>query len=413
LIEDLGAVSNVTLGILLLTALSAGAFFSMAESALFSLGSVRLRRMKIRRRVTAPLVRTLLARPRQLLVTVVIANMFSLTAAASLATALGVRVNPLYGPAVAAAVITVAVFIFAEALPKTLGVAWPEKGAALTSPIIQLIFWALYPLNRAALALTDFMAGKPLRRSLEPGVEDIYGLLRESEAGGVLDDIEREMIERVVAFADLTAGEIATPRTKIFALNADTTFHDAARAVADSPYARIPVFRDNLENVVGVLYAKDLLLVGGNVPPTIGEYVRPAHFVPDSQPAVNLFINFIKNRTHIALVVDEYGSLDGLVTMTDVLSEIVGEPARPVRYAGAGRLIVAADIALDEFNDLTGANLRDEEAETLAGYLLNRFGRIPATGEEYREGDLLFTVENAEPHRLTEIMVEKVRGGKT
>jgi putative hemolysin len=403
-------VSDVTLGILLLAALSAGALFSMAESALFSLGSVRLRRMKLRRRLTAPLVRALLARPRQLLVTVVIANMFALAAAASLATALGARVHQLYGPAVAAAAVTIAVFVFAETLPKTLGVTWPERGAALTSPIIQLIFWALYPLNRVALALTDFMAGKPLRRSLEPGVEDIYGLLRESEAGGVLDDVEREMIERVVAFADLTAGEIATPRTKIFALSADATFDDAARAVAASPYARIPVFRGTLENVIGILYAKDMLLVGDQVPATISEYVRSAYFVPDSQPAVNLFINFIKNRTHIALVVDEYGSLDGLVTMTDVLTEIVGEPTRPIRYAGAGRLIVAADIALDEFNDLTGANLRDAEAETLAGYLLNRFGRIPAAGEDYREGDYLLTVESAEPHRLTEIIVEKVRG---
>jgi putative hemolysin len=391
----------------LLAAVAAGALFSTAESALFSLGSVRLRRMKLRRRLTAPLVRSLLARPRRLLVTVVIGNMFALAAAASLATALGVRAHPLYGPAVAAVAMTVIVFVFAETLPKTLGVAWPERGAAFTSPFIKLVFWALYPFNRAALALTDFLAGRPPRRSLEPGVEDLYGLLRESEAEGVLDDVEREMIERVVAFADRTAGEIATPRTKIFALNAEMTFREAARAVADSPYARVPVYKDTLENVIGILYVKDILLAGDEPPPTVGESVRPAYFVPDSQPAVNLFVDFIRNRTHIALVVDEYGSLDGLVTMTDVLGEIVGEPAQPVRYVGARRLIVAADTPLDDFNDLIGANLQDEEAETLAGYLLNRFGRIPAAGEEYREGDLKFTVEGAEPHRLTEVMVEK------
>ncbi len=403
-------MSNATLSLLLLAALSAGALFSVAESALFSLGSVRLRRMKLRRRLTAPLVRSFLVRPRQLLVTVVIGNMFALAAAASLATALGVRVNPLYGPAIAAAVTTVIVFVFAETLPKTLGVAWPEKGAALTSPFLKLVFWVLYPLNRAALALTDFLAGRPQRRSLDPGVEDIYGLLRESEAGGILDDVEREMIERVVAFADRTAGEIATPRTKIFALNADTTFQEAARTVADSPYARIPVYEDNLENVIGILYVKDILLAGDEPPPNLRESVRPAYFVPDSQPAVDLFVDFIRNRTHIALVVDEYGSLDGLVTMTDVLGEIIGEPAQPVKYVGARRFIVAADTDLDDFNDLTGSNLQDEEAETLAGYLLNRFGRIPAVGEEYREGDLKFTVEAAEPHRLTEVMVEKARG---
>jgi putative hemolysin len=398
---------------LLIAAVAAGALFSAAESALFSLGSVRLRRMKLRRRLTAPLVRSLLARPRRLLVTVVVGNMFALAAAASLATALAVRIHPLYGPAVAAVATTVIVFVFAETLPKTLGVAWPERGAALTSPFIKFVFWVLYPFNRAALALTDFLAGRPLRRSLDPGVEDIYGLLRESVAEGVLDDVEREMIERVVAFADHTAGEIATPRTKIFALNADMTFLEAAQAVADSPYARIPVYEDTFENVIGVLYAKDILLAGDKPPLSLRESVRPAYFVPDSQPAVNLFVDFIKNRTHIALVVDEYGALDGLVTMADVLGEIVGEPARPVKYVGAGRLLVAADTDLDDFNDLTGANLRDEEAETLAGYLLNRFGRIPAVGEEYREGEFKFTVESAEPHRLTELIVEKVPGVET
>jgi putative hemolysin len=403
-------LSSTTLSVLLLAAVLAGALFSTAESALFSLGSVRLRRMKLRRRLTAPLVRSLLARPRRLLVTVVIGNMFALAAAASLATALGARADPRYGPLVAAAAITVAIFVLAETLPKTAGVAWPERGAALTSPFIKLVFWALYPLNRAALALTDFLAARPPRRTLEPGVEDIYGLLKESEAEGVLDDVEREMIEKVVAFADRTAGEIATPRTKIFALNAEIGFEDAARAVADSPYARIPVYEGTLENVVGVLYAKDMLLVGDGAPPKLQGFVRPAYFVPDSQPAVNLFMDFIKNRTHIALVVDEYGSLDGLVTMTDVLGEIVGGPAQPVKYVGARRFLVAADTDLHDFNDFVGANLRDDYAETLAGYLLNKFGRIPAVGEEYREGDLKFTVKAAEPHRLTELLVEKSPG---
>jgi putative hemolysin len=403
-------LSNFTLALLLSAAVAAGALFSTAESALFSLGSVRLRRMKLRRRVTAPLVRSLLARPRRLLVTIVIGNMFALAAAASLATALGVRADPLYGPPIAAAAATALVFVFAETLPKTLGVAWPERGAAFTSPFIKFIFWVFYPLNRAAVALADFLAHKPPRRSLEPGVEDIYGLLKESEAEGILDDVEREMIERVVAFADLNAGEIATPRTKIYALSADITFEAAVRAVADSPYARIPVYEGPFENVVGVLYVKDMLLAAAEPPRTVKDLVRPAHFVPASQPAVSLFVDFIKNRTHIALVVDEYGALDGLVTMTDVLGEIVGAAAAPVRYVGARRFVVAADTDLEDFNELAGVNLQDAEAETLAGYLLNRFGRIPAVGEEYREGDLRFTVEAAERHRIAEVMVEKLRG---
>jgi putative hemolysin len=393
---------------LLLTSLAAGALFSISESALFSLGTVRLRRMKLRRMITAPLVRSLLVRPRRLLVTIVIGNMLALAAAAALAAALGVRAHPLYGPPLAAAVMAVVVFVFAETLPKTLGVAWPERGAALTAPFVRFTYWVLYPFNRAATALADYLAARPAQRRLEPGVEDIYGLLQESEATGVLDDVEREMIERVVAFADRTVGEIATPRTKIFALPADISFAAAARAVADSPYARIPVYQETLENVVGLLYAKDLLLVGATEPRDLTEMLRPAHFVPDSQAAVNLFADFIRNRTHVALVVDEYGSIDGLVTMTDLLGEIVGEPVSPMKYLGAGRFVVAADTELEDFNNFAGTTLADEEAETVGGYLLNRLGRIPAAGEEYREGTLKFTVAAAEPRRIVEVRVEKV-----
>jgi putative hemolysin len=400
-------LSSLTLIILLVSAVAVCAFFSVAESALFSLGNVRLRRMKLRRRVTAPLVRSLLARPRRLLVTIVIGNMFALTAASAVATALSIRLDPVYGPPLAVVIMTAVIFVFAETLPKTLGIAWPEKGAAVASPFITFTYWLFYPFNRATVALADFLAMRPPRRSLEPGVEDIYGLLKESEAEGVLDDVEREMIERVVAFADRTAGEIGTPRTKMYALNADVTFEDAKKAVADSPYSRIPVYEETIENIIGVLYAKDIMLAGDKPPRGLRDIVRPAHFVPDSQPAVNLFIDFVKNRTHIALVVDEYGALDGLVTMTDVLSEIVGPPALAVRYVGARRFVLAADTDLEDFNDFAGANLVDEEAETLGGYLLNRFGRIPTAGEEYRAGSFKFTVESAEPHRITEVSVEK------
>jgi magnesium and cobalt transporter len=162
---------------------------------------------------------------------------------------------------------------------------------------------------------------------------------------------------------------------------------------------------------VGILYAKDIMLVGDKPPRDLRDIARAPHFVPDSQPAVNLFIDFVKNRTHIALVVDEYGALDGLVTMTDVLSEIVGPPALSVQYAGARRFVLAADTDIEDFNDFAGANLADDEAETLGGYLLNRFGRIPAAGEEYRAGSFKFTVESAEPHRITEVSVEKLGEG--
>jgi len=399
-------VNLLVLCVILLAAIALSAAFSTAESALFSLGSVRLRRMKLRRRLTAPLVRSLLVRPRRLLITIIVGNTFTLTVAAAVAAALGARAGVVYGPLVAAVLITAVLFIFAEMVPKALGVTWPERGAAVTSPFITSVYWLLYPLNRAVVALANFAAGGFTYRSIDPGPEDIYGLLVEGKDDGVLDGTEKELIEQVVSFGDRTAGEIATPRTKIFGLPAELSFEEGARAAAAAGYTRIPLFNGDIENVVGILYAKDILLAEAQPPATLASLARAAHFVPASQPAVNLFWDFVRNRTHIALVVDEYGALDGLVTMADVLGGIFGEPPPAVTYLGGRRFTVAADTGLDDFNDLTGSYLEDKAADTIGGYVLNRLGRIPAAGEEYREGELRIVVKVADPHRLVELMVE-------
>ncbi len=217
------------------------------------------------------------------------------------------------------------------------------------------------------------------------------------------------MIERVVTFSDRTAREIATPRTKIFALPAETEFGAATRAVARSGFGRIPVYRDGLEDIVGILFARDMLLVKGKPPATVASLCRPARFVPGGRRAIDLFVDFIRYRTHVALVVDEYGALDGLVTLSDVLGEIVGEPPRPARYLDGRRFVVAADLALDEFNETAGADLADDDAETVGGYLMNRLGRIPAVGEEYGAKGLRFVVVGARRHKITEVMVERLR----
>lgn len=389
----------------------AAGFFGLAESALFSLGSVRLRRMKIRRAFGAALVRSLLARPRQLLVTIVIGNTLALTAGSALATLLGNHFNPEYGPLIAAAVYTVVVFVFLEALPKTAGLAWAEKGASFTAPVVYAMATVFYPINRVFLAIISYVGNRTIRRTLETEAEDIFGLLQESEEDGVLDDAERGMIARVLALRNATAGEIATPRTKIFALTAETTYAEAARAVTGAGYARIPVYGDGLEDIIGVLYTRDMLLAANNPPASVRDLARPAHFVPASLRVLDLFLEFTRYRTHVAFVVDEYGALDGLVTMTDVLNEITGKEPLAVKYFDGRRFVVPADLELAAFNDLTGTNLTDDEAETIGGYVINRLGRIPATGEEYLEGAWAFTIVRAAPHKLLEIAVERREGG--
>lgn len=401
----------VFLAVLLAGVSATAAVFGLAESALFSLGSVRLRRMKIRRALGAALVRSLLARPRHLLVTIVIANTLALTAGSSLATIIGNRVHPLYGSLIAAAAYTVVVFIFLEALPKTAGLAWAERGASFTAPIVYGAAKILYPVNRLFLTLITYVGSRRDTQVLDAGSEDIYGLLDESEEDGVLDDAERAMIARVLALRDMTAGALATPRTKIFALPANTTYQEAARAVREAGFGRIPVYGDGLEDIVGVLYARDMLLAANNPPAVIRELARPAHFVPASLRVLDLFLDFTRYRTHIAFVVDEYGALDGIVTMTDVLNEVTGKEPINVRRLDACRFTIPGELELSAFNELVDANLVDAEAETIAGLIINRLGHIPARGEAYREGPWLFTVVRGEPHRILELAVERREEG--
>jgi CBS domain containing-hemolysin-like protein len=399
------------LAVSLLAAGFLAAAFSLAESSLFSLGRVRLRRMKGRRHFAAAMVRALAARPRRVLVTVVIGNAFALTAASSLATVAGHRWNEAYGPAVAGAIVAVVLFVFAEALPKTAGVAAAEAVAAWAAPFITVCYYLWYPINRAVIRLVGYLVPRRGARVLDTRPEDVYGLLQESEEDGVLDDREAAMISRVVTLREETAGEIATPRTKLFALPATMAFDEGARTVAASPYARVPLYDGGLENVVGILYVKDMLLAADARPATLGAIARPAHFVPASKPALDLFLDFVRYRTHVALVVDEYGTLDGLVTMTDVLDRIVGGPPRAVRGFGPDGFTVAADMELAAFNAAAATAFADEDAETIGGYIINRLGRIPPTGERYHEAGVTFTVLAAAPHRLDKILVERQREG--
>lgn len=403
-------INILVYGVGIALGLLASALFSAGESAVFSLGTLGWERLKRRRRHIAPTVRALLDRPRRLLVTVVVGNTLAVVVVSSLATSLATRAHEFYGPAVAAVITTLVVFVWAETVPKTIGVAWAPGVAAAASPFISFMYWALYPLNRLVLALTKKVGVANRGWAHEAKIQDLLGLLELGEREGVVDEAERLMIARVMTMNEVTAGDIATPRVKIFALSADTPFEKALTEMQAAGFARAPVCDGDLERIVGIVYAKDLLIARQQkLPPTgLRMLCRPTHFVPSGQTIINLLRYFIINRSHIAIVVDEYGAVDGLVTMSDILKKLIGPGETTILRVGANSFVVPATALLEEFNEIVGVSLTDEEADTVGGYVMNRLGHLPCVGEEYREAGLVFTVTDTDRHKLKSFLVYKL-----
>jgi magnesium and cobalt transporter len=238
-------------------------------------------------------------------------------------------------------------------------------------------------------------------------VEDV----REAGERGVVDADSVEMIEGVLEVADLHVRDIMVPRSQMIVLERDVPPEDLLPIVVDSGHSRFPIIGEDRDQVVGILLAKDLLRYfaeGGQKDFDIREVVRPAVFVPESKRLNVLLKEFRKNRHHMAIVVDEYGGVAGLVTIEDVIEQIVGDIADeydveedlPIRREGERQYAVKALTRIDEFNDYFGTELPDEEFDTIGGLVANAFGKLPRRGETVRIGELEFRVLRADRRRI-------------
>jgi len=233
------------------------------------------------------------------------------------------------------------------------------------------------------------------------------------ETTGGLEKGERQMIYSIFHFGDTLCREIMIPRIDILALEADSSVSDSIRALTVSGHSRVPVYDDTIDNVVGLLYAKDLLRtqLDETPPESIRPFLRPAYFVPEAKKVDELLREMQERSIHMAIVVDEYGGMAGLVTMEDIVEEIVGEirdeydqgEAYLFQRISDDEFILNGRIGMDDFNDLLGTNLVTDLAETLGGYIYGTIGRVPTGGEYMRVEDWDLTVEQVSGRRITKI----------
>lgn len=362
--------------------------------------------------------------PNRFLSTILIVNSTSLIVASSAATLLFTSIWPgAVGELAATAGITVVVLIFSEITPKNLAVRQPQLVSTILARPVRWLSVLLSPIIRLlSVVVSLFMRvlGQGSGSEMIPTVtsEELMSTITLAEQSGTITEEETERIEGIVSLDTITAGEVMKPRVDMVAVPASMTLMEALDVVLLEGHSRIPVYEDTIDQIVGILYDKDLLkyIRENQLEVSLPEIAREAIFVPESKRADDLLREFQRKKVHMAIVVDEYGGTAGLVTIEDLLEEIVGEIQD--EYDVEGPLFERVDentwvfdamLRIEEVNEEMGIDLAaDNGVETLGGYVFERLGEVPEVDDEIREDGLTLTVVEVEGKRIKQVRIHRL-----
>ncbi|WP_276273499.1 hemolysin family protein [Haloarcula litorea] len=408
--------------ILILIVLSA--FFSSSEIAMFSLPAHRTEALVDDEVPGARTLKALKADPHRLLVTILVGNNLVNIAMSSIATGLlGYYMSR--GQAVLAATfgITAIVLLFGESAPKSYAVENTESWALTIAKPLKVAEKALLPL----ILLFDYLTrivnkitgGRSAIETSYVTREEIQDIIETGEREGVLDEEEREMLQRTLRFNDTIAKEVMTPRLDMTAVAKSSSVREALETCIQSGHARLPVYEGSLDNVIGVVHIRDLvrdLNYGEAIPEdiTLEDLIEPTLHVPESKNVDDLLTEMRKERMHMVIVIDEFGTTEGLVTMEDLTEEIVGEilegeEEEPIERIDDETVSVKGEVNIEEVNEVLDLDLPEgEEFETIAGFIFNRAGRLVEEGETITFDGVEIRVEQVENTRIMKARVVRL-----
>jgi putative hemolysin len=308
-----------------------------------------------------------------------------------------------------------------ELVPKAIALTKNESTALWVALPVEGFYLVTYPLvwflQESSNAFTRLFGIQPAPAGIVAHTEeDIRHIVASAEDTGVLEEAEEEMLYKVFDFADKEAHDVMVPRHEVVAISVDLPTHDALGALIDSPYTRYPVHRGSLDEVVGILHVRDLfsaLYDRGIDNVHIAELIRPVHFALETKDLGALLTDFRKTNQHMAMVVDEYGSVQGIVTLEDVLEEIVGEiedeydlPDESVERLDDGRIRIDGTFPIDDFNERFGQALPHDDYHTVAGFVFGQLGRVAESGDEVVWNGVRFEVVDVQGPRIDRLQVE-------
>ena len=404
--------------VLLVILLILSAFFSMSETALTSLSKIRIRHMVEEGVKGAKLVEKLTEDPNKLLGAILIGNNIVNIGASSIATSLAVKIiSNDSGVAIATAVMTVLVLIFGEITPKTIAKQKSEKVALRVSNPIKLCVLIFKPLIAIFTGISSVfirLFGADPNKS-EPFItqEELKTMVGVSEEEGVLEDVEKEMIFNVFDFADLQVKDVMKQRVDIIALNVDDDYEKALSVIREEQFSRFPVYNETIDDIVGILNVKDLIMINKDKNDfKITDYTREPFYTFEFKKITEVFNEMKKTRNHMAVVLDEYGGTVGIITIEDLVEEIVGDiedeydnEDEMIKVIKEDEYVVDGSSKIDDVNDMIGVNIESEELDSIGGLIIEELGRIPEEKEEVEIDHIKFRVEEVDKNRIKKVRI--------
>jgi len=293
----------------------------------------------------------------------------------------------------------------------------PERALDVLLPTFHAVATVLVPITTVVLDLIDMRREREAPtngQAADPAVQTPPGEKKDDVEGSISEEEGRELLQSIVDFTETVVREVMTPRPDIIAVRVDATLQDLRTLFREEQYSRMPVYRDSLDNIVGIVFVKDLVALPPGAEPPMTTLMRTAHFVPESKRVSELLKEMQRRQTQMAIVVDEYGGTAGLVSVEDLLEEIVGEirdeydvESETVTDEGNGSFVFSGKVSVDEVRDRLNVDIEREGFETVGGYLLSHLGRMPYVGEMFEVGDLAFEVLEVERRRITKVRARR------
>ena len=407
-------MSTTTCIIIMAVCLMLSAYFSATETAFSSANTTRLRTLAEKGSSNAALALKLLEQYDRLLSTILIGNNIVNIATASIGTVLFVRHYGDAGATISTVVVTVVVLIFGEISPKSIAKDCAEKCAMLSAPILQVLIWVLMPLN-LLFSLWKKLLAKVFRLNGDSKMsqEELLMLVDEVQQDGSIDRDEGELLKNAIGFSEQEAQDILIHRVDLAALPVTASKEEVAALFTQTKYSRLLIYQDSIDHILGTVHQKDFYVGCGVTDQPLSAIISPPVFALENEPIRLLLKKLQQAKTHVAVVVDEYGGTCGIVTMEDILEELVGEIWDEhdeeevfLRKIAPDTYTVDAGMDFDDFAEFFRLKT-DSEMVSVSGWVMEQFGRVPVAGDSFTFDDLSIQVTRVENHRIEEIQVMK------
>ena len=408
---------------LILFLLFLSGFFSGSETALFSLTRVQIEKMVLSKEERGKNINRLLERPRRLIITILLGNEFVNISISSISAVIIIGFFGEELPWVNIVIVLPVLLLFGEITPKTLAIRKKESFALFVANPLYLFSRIITPLRWLIRTISDRVVNFFVSESSRTGsilTEDVIKtIVEEGEKEGIIDSLEREYIYNVFDFGDARMDDVMTPRVNMFYLPEEMPLNEMIGEIKKHHFSKVPIYRENRDNIVGVLFANDLLELGADQitqsAKTLQKILRHPYFVPITKRADELFQTFQHRKISVAIVLDEYGGVQGMVSMEDLLEAIFGDitdefedDSNQHEKLGESLFRVSANMSIDEFNELLDVELLTDDVDTVGGFVFALFGEMPKVKSSIKHETIVFTVEKIVSNRIDSLLVKKI-----